>query len=206
MFPTSCGYGKELAVVTRLSQALSLMAVLSGCILPIGPVKDSANFAPAVAPPDSLIGGITTNLSDYANGQVPQYQKFEVSFDIISTTATNPYFPYDPSPPPGVEAGTGITVDALLLPPGETNWSNAKTLPCFYYQPVEEVGSSDNAALLPVGTPEWRCRFTPEITGTWQYKIRATDADGTSESTVHQFACTPSSNKGFVRTSAISSG
>ena len=189
-------------MATRLSQALSLMAVLSVCILPIGPVKDSARFLPAVAPTAGSIGGITTNLSDYANGQVPQYQKFEISFDITNTTATNPYFPYDQNPPPGVEVGTGITVNALLLPPEETDWSNAKTLPCFYYQPVEEVGSGDNAALLPVGAPEWRCRFTPETAGTWQYKLRATDADGTSESTVHQFVCAPSSNKGFVRSSA----
>ena len=28
--------------------------------------------------------------------------------------------------------------------PGQSNWANSKTLPCFYYQPVQELGSVDN--------------------------------------------------------------
>lgn len=134
------------------------------------------------------------------SGSIPKYDKYEISFDI-DTVATNPYFPYDPSPPAGVEVGTGITVDMLLLAPGEADWNNAKTLPCFYYQPSEEVGSGSNIALLPVGPAEWRCRFTPDIVGNWQYKIKATDAQGTSESSVYQFTVIDSNNKGFIEAS-----
>jgi hypothetical protein len=114
------------------------------------------------------------------------------------------YFPYDENTPPGVESGTGITVDALLLPPGETDWNDAKTLPCFYYQPMEEVGTGEYAGLLPMGEAEWRCRFTPEETGTWQYKIRATDAGGTVESPEYGFSCSDclgDNCKGFVKVS-----
>ncbi len=135
-------------------------------------------------------------------GPIEKYAKFVVSFDVTNTTATNMYFPYDENTPPGVESGTGITVDALLLPPSETDWSNAKTLPCFYYQPVEEVGTGEYAGLLPVGEAEWRCRFTPEEIGTWQYKIRATDAGGTVESPEYGFDCsncTGENCRGFVR-------
>lgn len=139
-------------------------------------------------------------------GPIEKYAKFEVSFDVANTAATNVYFPYDENTPPGVESGTGITVDALLLPPGETDWNNAITLPCFYYQPMEEVGSHnrEHAGLLPVGEAEWRCKFTPEEIGTWQYKIRATDAGGTAESREHGFNCSacPGDNcRGFVRVS-----
>jgi hypothetical protein len=144
---------------------------------------------------------LATNLADYPGGQVPQYAKFELAFDIDSTTATNPYFPYDESTPPGVEPATGMTVDVLLLRPGESDWSRALRQPCFYYQPVEEVGSGESVALLPAGEADWRCRFSPESPGTWRYKIQATDACGTAETSIHPFDCVPSDRLGFVRVS-----
>jgi outer membrane protein assembly factor BamB len=145
-------------------------------------------------------GPAITGLNVETLGSIGKYDKFEVSFDV-DTVAANPYFPYDSSPPPGVDSGIGITVDMLILEPGESNWGNAKNLPCFYYQPVEEVGSGSNIALLPVGEPEWRCRFTPEEVGNWEYKIRATDAGGTSESSIYQFTSVESDNKGFIKAS-----
>jgi hypothetical protein len=134
-------------------------------------------------------------------GAIERYARFEVAFDVTGTSATNPYFPYEPNPPPGVPAGVGITVNALLLPPGQTDWANSRSLPCFYYQPVQQLSSGADVALVPTGKAEWRCRFTPEIVGTWQYKIRATDSGGTSESAVYQFSCTNSTRRGFVRVS-----
>ena len=134
-------------------------------------------------------------------GVIEKYARFEIGFDVISTTATNPFFPYDAGPPPGVSPGAGISVDALLLAPGQSNWANSKVLPCFYYQPVQQLGIGSDVALLPAGKAEWRCRFTPDVVGTWQYKLRATDAGGTAESAIHQFSCINSSRKGFVSVS-----
>lgn len=152
----------------------------------------TAYAAPAASGPS--IGGITTNFSDYGGEDIPQYAKFEVGFDITNTTASNPYFPHDPAPPSGVEAGTGISVDIITRAPGASDWRNS---PCFFYQPVTEVGD----ALLPTGDADWRCRLAPDTVGTWQYKVRATDAGGTTESAVHEFTCAPSDRKGFVRVS-----
>ncbi len=165
---------------------------------------EAAPAAPAQDTPTNAIaaGPTISTVTIQTPGPIEKYAKFEISFDITNTTATNMYFPYDENTPPGVESGTGITVDALFLAPGETNWANARVLPCFYYQPVEEVGSGSNIALLPVGEPEWRCRFTPDIVGTWQYKIRATDAGGTTETPTYEFTCVDSNRKGFVRVSA----
>ncbi len=42
------------------------------------------------------------------------YEKFEVHFDV-ATDASNPYFPYDPNPPTGVEPGIEVPVEALFL-------------------------------------------------------------------------------------------
>ena len=154
----------------------------------------SGEAAPQPLAQAPVIGSIRVQTT----GSIDRFAKFEVAFDVTSATASNPYFPYDPSPPPGITPGAGISVDLRLLPPGQSNWMNSKALPCFYYQPVQELGSVENVALLPTGKAEWRCRFTPEIVGTWQYKIRATDAAGTSESPVHRFGCVSSSRKGFV--------
>ena len=132
--------------------------------------------------------------------EIERYARFEIAFPV-ETAAANPFFPFDPAPPPGVPGGTGITVDALFLPPGEPDWESAAVVPCFLYQPVEEVGSGEDVALLPTGGPEWRCRFTPEEAGTWAYRIRATDAGGASEREGGAFVCAESGRSGFVRVS-----
>jgi|GEM_PF-2751342 len=166
------------------------------------------SFLPAgmqsIRSPLSLTGPILGPVSELTPSPVEKYARYEVSFSV-RTVATNPYFPYDATAPQEVDRGTGITVDMLLLPPGESNWGNALSLPCFYYQPVEQMGSGSSVALLPVGQPEWRARFTPEQTGAWQYKIRATDASGTQESAIQQFAVVTSDKKGFVRVSPTDS-
>jgi hypothetical protein len=140
------------------------------------------------------LANFSTNANDYVNGEIPKYAKFEIIFDLTDTSATNPYYPFDASPPPGIEAGTGVTVDALFRAPGETVW---QSLPCFYYQPMTEASGE----LLPSDDPDWRCRFAPDEVGTWQYKIRATDASGTTESITRQFDCAASDRKGFVQVS-----
>jgi hypothetical protein len=127
-------------------------------------------------------------------GPVLQYDRIEFS-PPVTTTAINPYFPYDPLPPPGVSPGAGATVDGLYLAPGAAEWTVA---PCFWYQPVEEF----EGALLPVGEAEWRCRFAPDAVGWWTYKVRVVDAAGTRETPVSYFDCVASENRGFVTVSA----
>ncbi|NLG26898.1 MAG: DUF5060 domain-containing protein, partial [Chloroflexi bacterium] len=141
------------------------------------------------------------DLRPVTQGDVPRYGKYEATFGIANTTATNPYFPYEPVTPPGVEAGIGITVDAFLLPPGQTDWSQARWVPCFYYQPVEELGSGEQAGFVPTGPAEWRLRFAPDIEGVWQFKVRATDAGGSGESAVESFTCVASDSKGYIQVS-----
>jgi hypothetical protein len=58
-----------------------------------------------------------------------------------------------------------------------------------------------DGTLLPTGAADWRCRLAPDEVGTWHYKVRATDAGGTTESATHQFNCVASDSKGFVQVS-----
>jgi hypothetical protein len=125
---------------------------------------------------------------------VAQYDTYEFS-PAVTTTASNPYLPYDIAPPPGVAPGLGATVDALYLAPGATEW---RVVPCFWYQPVQEI----SGAFLPAGEAEWRCRFAPDVVGHWTYKVQATDAAGTRTTLPSFFDCVGSDGKGWVGVSS----
>lgn len=142
------------------------------------------------------------------------YDKYEAVFRV-STVATNPYWPYDPSPaantdshPNAVPAGTGVSVDCLLSP---DNWQTTIVQPAFYMQPLTtainpatgklRVMSNKRAWLYPDGQPVWVVRFAPTATGTWRFKLRVTDASGQTVGPESTFNCVAGSNKGFVRVS-----
>ncbi len=145
------------------------------------------------------------------------YEKFELTFNVLGSVATLPDFPYDPAPPPGVPAGAGITVEALFT---RDNWHTTLVQPAFRYQAYrsECVGGSNPATcpdgrnwLYPEGDVVWKVRFAPKQTGTWRYRLRATDASGTVESDEDTFTFTavPSAdphNHGFVRVSQTDPG
>lgn len=135
-----------------------------------------------------------------------RYEPYVIDFDV-STCATNPYWPYDASPPPSVPVGTGVTVDGLF---SRDNWATTITVPAFYFQDyqrrlVSGDGSSySDEAEVPIGRPHWRLCFAPPESGEWSYKIRVTDASGTTEATDPEkwrFSCAASACKGFVRAS-----
>jgi uncharacterized repeat protein (TIGR01451 family) len=122
-----------------------------------------------------------------------------------------------------VPAGVGISVDGLF---SNDNWDTFVVQPGFFYQDYQRECSgaegddyckywtgqewrSGREWLYPVGDPVWQVRFTPQETGTWRYRIRATDGSGT---TVHpaegdlSFTVIPSENHGFVRVSLTDPG
>jgi hypothetical protein len=132
---------------------------------------------------------------------VGRYEKFELTFDITGTVATNLDFPYDPDPPPGVPVGVGITVDGLFSP---DNWVTIYTQPAFLYQAYIYTVRNDQDHLYPSGNPVWKIRFAPPTTGIWRYRIQAIDASGTaiySDSANAVFTVKPSDNPGFLRVS-----
>ncbi len=167
--------------------------------------------APAIgtapAPASSATNLAIANLRPNAT-TVEQYGKFELTFDVTGGVATNPYYPYDPAPPRGVPAGTGISVDGLFSP---DNWTTVITQPGFLYQDYERrcIGDTETNDcadgqewLYPRGEPVWKVRFAPQRTGTWQYRLRAQDASGTALSKIGTFTVTsPTSprNRGFIR-------
>jgi uncharacterized repeat protein (TIGR01451 family) len=130
-----------------------------------------------------------------------RYEKFELTFGVLNTTATNLQFPYDSNPPPGVPAGGGITVDGLF---SNDDWATTIVQPGFLYQSYARHQYGGLEHLYPESKPAWKVRFAPQQTGEWRYRIRATDAGGTTyypETGDLSFAVVPSDKHGFLRVS-----
>jgi len=134
----------------------------------------------------------------YGGGEVSRREKLEITFEIKDSTAQNLQFPYDPNPPAGIKPEIGISVDALFTP---DNWQTVYTQPAFYYQEFEDAVKSGQEWFYPSGRFFWKVRFSPNQEGTWQFKIRAQDKGGITETEPQSFTVTASNNRGFVRVS-----
>lgn len=161
-----------------------------------------------------LITNITANTAAYSGNKVPKYAKLEITFQVKNSVAKNFQLPYDSNPPHGIDPTypnhQGISVDALFLPPGQTNWSNSYQQPAFYYQGFEEQIKKNRDNLdrewnYPTGEFAWKVRFAPNVPGTWQFKLKAQDASGFTETAAQNFTVANSSNPGFIKVSAADS-
>ncbi len=149
----------SLAVSTQTSKATEPIASAPG---------DYQVYLPTVAVEGLHFDSISSNVET-----IPVYDKIELTFSLNNSLASRPDFPYDPSPPPGLPGRTGVTVDALFLPPGQVDWNKAQVQPGFRYQPFQRIISDDAEGLYPIGELTWMARFSPQIIGDWKFKLRA---------------------------------
>ncbi len=131
-------------------------------------------------------------------GDVGRFEKFEVTFQVTSTVAQNLQWPYDGAPPRGVEEGVGISVDALFTPDG---WQTVYSQPGFLFRDFVDEIRDGKAWLYPTDRTSWKVRFAPDRTGSWQFKIRVTDASGTVVSGPRSFSVHDSPSPGFLHVS-----
>lgn len=131
-----------------------------------------------------VIGDVATNLEDYANGLVPQYGTFELTFDIDGSFL-NPYNP------------TEIKVDAYFTSPG----GELLVQPGFYYQDYELKQDGDIETLTPVGDPVWKVRFNPMETGAYHYYVQAAEGTAGTKTPQSTFEVVDSDHPGFIRIS-----
>ena len=153
-------------------------------------------------PSELRITGITDNRSEYTDGQIPTFEKFEITFQVENTVAGNMQFPYDPSLPPGIDPLNsnyqGITVNAVFSP---DNWQTTYTQPAFYYQEFQNQSLGNKNWYYPTENFAWKVRFAPDQPGSWQYKLTAQDASGKAESSIGHFTVISSQNPGFIKVS-----
>jgi len=137
--------------------------------------------------PAASIDTPTDNRADYPNSEIPQYEKFEITFSMAADPYSNPFNP------------DVIDIEAHFVNP---DTQQEMVVPAFWYQQYNRGGSSSNEYLSAVGTPTWKVRFAPTTTGTWQYYITATDSTSTDrypDSGYQTFAAVDSDNHGFLR-------
>jgi hypothetical protein len=129
---------------------------------------------------------------------VAKFDKYQITFDIANSVATNPQWPYDASTPPGITAAQGISVDAEFSP---DNWTTVFSQPAFYYQPYDYQVKGGQDWLYPQGNPVWTVRFAPNAEGPWKFRLKARDASGQTTSSEQTFTVIASTSHGFVRVS-----
>ncbi|MEI9813413.1 MAG: Ig-like domain-containing protein [Acidobacteriota bacterium] len=154
------------------------------------------------------ISSITDNRTSYANSQIPKFSKLELTFQINNTVATNFQMPYDANPPAGISPSTypmhkGISVDAVF---SNDNWATSFSQPAFFYQVYDDQvkvswDGDTHEWHLPT-TTAWKARFAPNQTGSWQYKIVARDASGTTQSATSSFTVAAPNTHGPIKVSA----
>lgn len=150
-------------------------------------------------PPDSpSFALIADNSASFPNSQVPQYEKFEITFQLTNTVASNPQFPYDETPPAGVDPKIGISVDAWF---SQDNFQTVYQQPAFYYQKFDYQVKSGREWMYPTDNFSWKVRFAPPRAGAWQYKLAAQDASGTATTLPRSFVVIGSNDRGFIRAS-----
>lgn len=135
---------------------------------------------------------------------VAQYGTFTQTFPV-TTSAANLFLPYDAAPPTGITPGVGVSVDALFLAPGQSDWGLAIVQPCYYSQPYTLSLISSRQHGLPTGSPVWTVRFSPNQTGTWQWRTRVTDSSGTVTTDQTSFTVTAPTSHGPIRVSSTDS-
>lgn len=153
---------RQKGIWRRLETFLVLVLVLA---------SQSRLPAPTVEASGLGISNLTTSQTT-----VTEYAKFEITFSIDNTIATNLQFPYDPAPPPGLSPGVGVTVNGLFLPPGQADWSRAIVQPGFLFQDYQRQQIGGQEWDYPNGNPVWKIRFSPQAPGIWQYLVEAQDA------------------------------
>ena len=182
--------------------SLRLKSILIFCgLICFSIAISNAHFARADALAAPTISNVTITTPNLA-----RYDKFEAQFDI-ATVATQPQWPYDPTPIAGLSAGSGISVDALFSP---DNWTTVITQPAFLYQAYTHSLQTSKDHFAPSGAPRWTARFAPQQSGVWQFRLRAQDAGGVSiypasgalTFTVNGASNIPSKQHGFLKVSA----
>jgi len=121
-----------------------------------------------------VINSVTPNSTSLAS-----YGKLELTVNLTAGY-TNPFDYND------------IAVQCVFTSPS----SKIDTIDGFFIQ--DYTLDTSNGNITATGNGEFKIRFTPVETGTWQYQVICTNASGIGQSTVSNFQCTSSAVPGFI--------
>jgi hypothetical protein len=154
--------------------------------------------------PSLGISGVTDNRADYVGSNIPTWSKLEVTFDVDGSAATNKFLPYDAVAPPGIDDGIGISAQVEF---SDTGFASYDTMPAFWAEDWQTLRTTHDYISItrdwyyPNDQGVWTARYSPPRTGSWQYRVRVTDASGTTLSDPVSFTVVASAAKGIVKVS-----
>lgn len=153
-------------------------------------------FACSLLFPTQAKAASISNITVTTPGTIRLYEKYEVKFDV-NTTSSYPFVQFDANPPPGVMPGIGITIEANITSP------SGKTLkhPTFYMTETTTTGTGSSLFFKETNKKYWVLRFSPQETGTYTVSLHAQDASGTTISPVGTFQATTAVKNGFIQVS-----
>ncbi len=129
---------------------------------------------------------------------VPVYEKVELSFDL-DTVASIPFYRYDPTPPPGIPAGAGVSVEGVFTTPS----GKTLTQPGFYTTLTDMLPCGDSPCFQQTNQNRWMVRFSPQETGQYQVSLNVEDSSGKITVPVGSFQATPPTRPGYIRVSPV---
>ena len=113
---------------------------------------------------------------------IPQYDKFEVSFEI-PLVFDNPFDPDE------------IDISGIFYSPSGKKIS----VPAFFYRDFIRCLEENGEKLYPYGKHRWCIRFAPEEIGDYRYEIVLSFAGKTKKFDCGWFKCVAGTNPGFIR-------
>lgn len=120
--------------------------------------------------PAGYNGPIVQNI-EVKKTTVLQYERVDIQFDL-TTIADNLFFPYHDFNFPGVDPGSGVSVDVVF-----SNGEKTLIQPAFYAQNYEQKSNY----LIPTAEYNWQVRMAFKDKGMWTSTIIAEDAGGRRE-------------------------
>jgi hypothetical protein len=113
---------------------------------------------------------------------VERFERFETTARITPEPAN----PFDPAQ---------IDVQAELVDPSGRTWRAIG----FWYQGYSRALVDGREVLTPTGTPVWKVRFAPRLSGRWKWRWTVATAGGSTRSEWRVLGVTTGTNPGFVR-------
>jgi len=142
--------------------------------------------------PDRVNAQSISNIVAGSNS-IPVYSKYEVRFNV-GTTAKYPFFQYDESPPSGIMAKIGVTVEGVITAPS----GKVSRQPAFFTNEVLRTGSGSGMRFEETGKSYWAVRFSPQESGVHGVTLSVRDASGIVTQTAGSFTATSPTKDGFV--------
>lgn len=126
--------------------------------------------------------GLVLNKISVSNLKPQMFEMIELTLDVQGTW-NNPFDPEE------------VSVDVIVfLPDG-----GMVSIPAFFYRPYARFREGIQEVLKPSGSPTWKARFTPRLSGRYFLRVEGKDKEGAVSSSEIRMECSGMKRGGFLK-------